>query len=732
MRAHSICTGLVIAIIVIVSMFGLSLAVEIHAVGEAAYRCVDGLWTQTAPERIEGNLRGLWAFGEDDIFAGNDNGIVYHYDGSTWSELYQSPSKYYVTDIWGTSNTNLYFCLNEDLSPVNSTILHFDGSEWTEFDMPFFLIRSYEAVFGFYEDDIYVVGQYDTYENLIFHSVPGDSLTWELVDISSLGIEMHCTDVWGSSGDDVFITGEDGEIIHWDGAQWELMDSGVTECIYGIWGSGSKDVFAILSDKIIHYDGKQQGGWTEMSIPSSTSLKWITGTSSNDVIAGGWQSMMLHYDGNVWTEIPSYVWFGDVFMFSTDFALFTGPYGKFYKYTGSAVERCDLTDYGFTRSLSTVTSTPTGTFYASGIDGYVSRFDGAGWVDVTQSPTYWVYDIIAFADDDICVFTDDEAFHFDGVSWESMGSSEMGCTKAWGSSSDDLYTVDDSSIYHFDGDDWTRVWYQPCISYNETEWRCEYVHDIWGTSNSDIYAVGRFREYRWVGSGYELYQCPLIVHFDGTDWTYQETGVDCPNWIPWGYDQELRRVWGSSADDIWAAGRMRSMVDGCKVLHFDGSSWSEIEAPAYNYSAIWGTAAGSDVYFLLGAIGTVQHYDGDLWDEVDLTDVEIGDIWGMDDTGTPAEMPPQRFALSQNHPNPFNPATTVSFSLSERGHASLVIYDVAGRLVRVLADNVMEAGPHEVTWDGRDHEGRAIASGVYFYRLETGVYTETRKMVLLR
>ena len=101
-------------------------------------------------------------------------------------------------------------------------------------------------------------------------------------------------------------------------------------------------------------------------------------------------------------------------------------------------------------------------------------------------------------------------------------------------------------------------------------------------------------------------------------------------------------------------------------------------------------------------------------------------------TGDEVEPVPLLNALHQNHPNPFNPVTTIGFSLGGRGHVSLAVYDVAGRLVKVLADRVMDAGPHEAAWDGRDARGKAVASGVYFYRLETGVYRDTRKMVLLR
>lgn len=88
---------------------------------------------------------------------------------------------------------------------------------------------------------------------------------------------------------------------------------------------------------------------------------------------------------------------------------------------------------------------------------------------------------------------------------------------------------------------------------------------------------------------------------------------------------------------------------------------------------------------------------------------------------------PNGFILSQNYPNPFNPSTTISFIIP---HSSLVIvkvYDVLGREVRTLVNEEMKPGSYEVTWDAT-----GFASGVYFYRLQAGSFTETRKLMLLR
>jgi endonuclease I len=93
---------------------------------------------------------------------------------------------------------------------------------------------------------------------------------------------------------------------------------------------------------------------------------------------------------------------------------------------------------------------------------------------------------------------------------------------------------------------------------------------------------------------------------------------------------------------------------------------------------------------------------------------------------------PAAAVLYQNVPNPFNPITRLSFDMGSAGHASLKVYDPAGRLVTTLVDGHRGAGAHAVIWDGRDDEGRISAAGVYLYRLETGDATETMRMVLVK
>jgi len=90
------------------------------------------------------------------------------------------------------------------------------------------------------------------------------------------------------------------------------------------------------------------------------------------------------------------------------------------------------------------------------------------------------------------------------------------------------------------------------------------------------------------------------------------------------------------------------------------------------------------------------------------------------------------FSLAQNYPNPFNSATAIRFSLAQKEMVTLVVYNLAGQEVATLVDGSRESGIYTLSWDGRDDAGRALASGIYLYRLQVGQQMETRKLLLLR
>jgi subtilisin family serine protease len=93
---------------------------------------------------------------------------------------------------------------------------------------------------------------------------------------------------------------------------------------------------------------------------------------------------------------------------------------------------------------------------------------------------------------------------------------------------------------------------------------------------------------------------------------------------------------------------------------------------------------------------------------------------------------PTYFALDQNYPNPFNPGTEISFALPKKSDVDLTIYDLLGRRVRTLISSELDAGYHTVAWNGRDGTGKPVSSGIYFYRIESGDFQMTRKMIMLK
>ncbi|MBC8365839.1 T9SS type A sorting domain-containing protein [bacterium] len=101
-------------------------------------------------------------------------------------------------------------------------------------------------------------------------------------------------------------------------------------------------------------------------------------------------------------------------------------------------------------------------------------------------------------------------------------------------------------------------------------------------------------------------------------------------------------------------------------------------------------------------------------------------------TTTPEETPSVATQLLPNFPNPFNPKTNLRFTMSEAGKVQLGIYDIQGRLLRVLIDQSVAAGLHQVEWDGHDAEGVKVSSGIYFSKLLTKDDVQTSKLVLVK
>ena len=129
-----------------------------------------------------------------------------------------------------------------------------------------------------------------------------------------------------------------------------------------------------------------------------------------------------------------------------------------------------------------------------------------------------------------------------------------------------------------------------------------------------------------------------------------------------------------------------------------------------------------------GAILASGGWDGTilLWDVAEWTNsgaaVAANKLIGL----------PEELQLQQNAPNPFNSQTVLSYFLPKSGSVRLELFSVTGQRVAILHQGPQQAGYHRLRWEAQDDEGRPLASGIYFYRLETTNGILTRKLTLLR
>ncbi|MCK4978957.1 MAG: T9SS type A sorting domain-containing protein, partial [Candidatus Delongbacteria bacterium] len=88
--------------------------------------------------------------------------------------------------------------------------------------------------------------------------------------------------------------------------------------------------------------------------------------------------------------------------------------------------------------------------------------------------------------------------------------------------------------------------------------------------------------------------------------------------------------------------------------------------------------------------------------------------------------------LNNNYPNPFNPETNIAYSIKEAGNVTIEVYNLRGQLVKTLVNETKETGDYTATWSGTDNSNKSVSSGVYFYKMKSGNYTSTKKMILMK
>ena len=171
----------------------------------------------------------------------------------------------------------------------------------------------------------------------------------------------------------------------------------------------------------------------------------------------------------------------------------------------------------------------------------------------------------------------------------------------------------------------------------------------------------------------------------------------------------------------------------------NGNTWVQIGSEIAGARNSWGEKeyslteyAGLDSMFLRFRLQTDpsggDRFDGWLIDDVRVVEKASSGVI----SNNFANSIPTEFQLSQNFPNPFNPETSISYQLSAPGKVTVKIYNTMGQMVRTLVNANKPAGNYKVTWNGKDNNGFAVSSGIYFYQMRAKDFVQTRKMLFLK
>ncbi|MBN1505096.1 MAG: T9SS type A sorting domain-containing protein, partial [Candidatus Eisenbacteria bacterium] len=183
--------------------------------------------------------------------------------------------------------------------------------------------------------------------------------------------------------------------------------------------------------------------------------------------------------------------------------------------------------------------------------------------------------------------------------------------------------------------------------------------------------------------------------------------------------EECGKFEGLTVEEFLAVANL-ALADSLEVLTPYGASLSDVNFTATCLNEMFNNCEGPDQEPGTDGTAFLSRPEGELADKSGT--VDVGE--------TPAL--PKEFKVNQSYPNPFNPSATIEFALPSEGDVTIAIYDAIGRKVVTLLSEHRSAGYHQVTWLGKDEGGTAVASGVYFCRVQFGAKAAIQKMILLR
>jgi len=395
-----------------------------------------------------------------------------------------------------------------------------------------------------------------------------------------------------------------------------------------------------------------------------------------------------------------------------------------------------------------------GTLWAAGDIGYIQSFDGETWELYLASKTGINSNVTDILPTDMGIWfgTEKGAFLHDGSDWlrfAELDSLPDNYIKDMGTSiNDSIIFVTKSGLCSYDGNKWSTIQTPDSLTFNTV---CD-------NNNQEIFAgVSYCTDTQYNG----------ISRYNGGIWTTSifNKMLVSDNWY------SISSIHRDSDRKLWAfclgntSGSTHSPNIKSYVYIYEQEQWKKVTTIDGYFSSyaiskdgsIWigtwpysGMNSWDEGGLYLRQTGTTKYttenglisnniralaVDGEnnLWVGTGQGLTFYGELISIGPTTVQTlETKPDAVRILYNYPNPFNPTTTIEFSLPESGFASLVIYNAMGQKVRELISDRITRGTHSVVWDGIDDSGKPVSSGIYLSRVSAGTISATGSMLLLK
>jgi hypothetical protein len=295
---------------------------------------------------------------------------------------------------------------------------------------------------------------------------PGDEkMVWK-VDYQLAGTSLHS--IWGSSGQNIFVVGDSGTILHFNGISWESVASGGGEALYGVWGSSATDVFAVGANGLIqHFNGT---GWRRIDtgLPATVLSGVWRNTGSRAYVSGSEVSILSSPAESPWQimlQQPNYSDFRGIWGSSDANIFAVGEYGTIFRYDGAAWRPMAS---GTVNTLYGIWGSSAEDIFAVGDQGTILHFAGSEWTPVDSGTTEKLKGIWGNSANEVyAVGENGTLLRYDGAAWIPVqaGTDEL-LNDVWSGRRNDIYAVsaEGSIIHGYAGFPWVLL--QPALDYN--------------------------------------------------------------------------------------------------------------------------------------------------------------------------------------------------------------------------------------------------------------------------